>query len=376
MECPIKVLFIFPTPQVWGGENMWLKLIEGMDRDKISISVLTFGSGKLLKRLDDINIRYYQLEKARLRNIFLSLKNLLDLIRLLRKEKFDIVNSLGVHFLTYLSTSLLNVCYILHIHTIHPLSIIDRWCVRHAKHIVTASNFSKQFLIDYKAKPESIRVIYNGINMPDLKKSTSLRKEFGLQNDTRIICYVGRIIESKNLKALVQAIPLIKQHSQNNFKVMFVGDTPKSATREVNFRNSLMELAKCLKVNDDIIFTGRREDVDDILTQIDLFAFPSHAEVCSMAILEAMAVAKPVVALKVGGNPEIVSDGAGILVEPNNPNEFAKAIINLLKDKEKAEAMAKAGEKRVKELFGLKKNVLSYQNLFYSIAKSFQNNNW
>lgn len=371
MEKRIKLLFIFPTPQVWGGEEVWLNLLRRINRKKFSISILTFGTGRLLKRLEDINVKYYSLEKARLRNVFGSVKNLFRMIKFLKKEKFNIVNSLGVHLLTTLSTSIVPIRYILHFHTMHPLPLIDRWCIRKAKHIITVSNFTKELLISYGTKPNCIKMIYNGIDIEGFEKKikgVDLRKELRLQEETQIICYIGRIIKSKNLETLVQIIPKIKKDYQGKAKFLFVGDTPKINPREADYKDVLLKLAEELRVKDDVIFTGRREDITSILKQIDIFALPSNfLEVCSMAILEAMAMAKPVVAIRVGGNPELVSEETGILVNPNDLNGFAKGIIDLLKDKEKAFMIGGAGKRRVKEYFSIEKNVKMTEELYEEI---------
>ena len=367
MGSKVNILFVFPASQLWGGEQAWINLLNRLDRRKYSIFVLTFGSGELVKKLENINVVFYRLEKARIRNIFLFLKNLLKVTRILRKEKIDIVNSLGVHLLTTLSVSISAIRYILHIHTIHPLPSIDRWCVRRARHLVTASDFSKQFLIQYGVKKEYIQVIYNGIDTEELKRKVNdenLRKQLQLQEDTKIVCYVGRIIESKNLNMLIQAIPKIKESYQGRVKFLFVGETPKTVMREPDYKDILLRSAKELGGENDVIFTGRRDDVINILEQIDIFVSPSPAEVCSMAILEAMAMAKPVVAKRVGGNPELVSKNTGILVEPDDSNGFSEAIIELLTNKEKRQIMGKAGKKRVEELFSIERNVDTLQEIF------------
>jgi len=367
MEKTIKVLFVFPISQVWGGEKVWLKFLAKVDRDKFSLFVLTFGEGKLLKRLEKIEVPYYLLPTARIRNVFSSLKNLLRMISFLKEGKFDIVNSLGVHLLTTLATSILSIPYVLHIHTVHPLSLIDRWCLRRARHIVTVSNFSKEFLIGYGVKPEYIEVIYNGIDIEELEKKVKgidLRRELGLDEDTQIVCYIGRIVKWKSLEMLIRVIPKIKQGYSGKIKFLFVGDTPKIGVREPDYKDILLKLAEELGVENDVIFTGRREDIVDILKNIDIFAISSQLEVCSMAILEAMTMAKPVVAIREGGNPELVTEDTGILVEHGDLDDFADAIVGLLKDKEKRLKMGIAGRKRVKELFSIEKNVANTQKVY------------
>jgi glycosyltransferase involved in cell wall biosynthesis len=360
MRKPIKALFVFPISQIWGGENVWLEFLARVNRNRVLPVAFVFGEGELLKRSENIKVSYYLLPKARLRNIFISLKNLFLMIRFLKKERFDVVNSLGVHLLTTLTTSILNIPYILHIHTIHPLPLIDRWCLRKARHIVTVSNFSKNFLIGYGIKPEIIEVIYNGIDIEDLVekiRGIDLRKELCLDGDEKIVCYIGRIVKWKNLDFLIKAIPKVKENYEGKVRFLFVGDTPERDMAEEDYKGALLRLAKELGAEGEIMFTGRREDVVDILKNIDIFALPSHLETFPMSVLEAMGMGRPVVAIKVGGIPELVTSETGILVEPGDLDGFTKAIIDLLRDKEKRQKMSKAGCKRIKEFFSIEYNV-------------------
>lgn len=376
MRKPIKALFVFPISQVWGGEEVWLEFLARVDRGKISPFAVIFGKGNLLKRLEKIGVPYYLMPAARIRNVFGSLRNLLLMIRFLRKEGFAIVNSLGIHLLSSLSTLILNIPYILHIHTIHPLPLIDRWCLRKARHIVTVSNFSKEFLLGYGVKPDYIEVIYNGIDVVELEKKAkglNLRQDLGLGRDTQIVCYIGRIVKWKNLEMLVRAIPKVKQDYQGVVKFLFVGDTPKRSFKDADYKDTLLESAKEIGVQDDIIFTGRREDEDivDILKNIDVFVIPSLLEVCPMSLLEAMAAEKPVVAVRVGGVPELATEDTGILVEPGDVDGFAKAIVSLLKDKGRRQRIGQTGRRRIKEFFDIKNNIEKLEDTIECLSEKY-----
>jgi len=91
----------------------------------------------------------------------------------------------------------------------------------------------------------------------------------------------------------------------------------------------------------------------------------SGSEALGVAILEAMACSKPVVATNVGGIPEVVKDEeTGILVPPGNPQVLAKVIVNLLKDREKARRMGLAGRRRVEQYFDIKLNVKKAEEIY------------
>ncbi|MDP3143271.1 MAG: glycosyltransferase family 4 protein, partial [Candidatus Omnitrophota bacterium] len=124
-----------------------------------------------------------------------------------------------------------------------------------------------------------------------------------------------------------------------------------------DYKEYLLESAGMLNAKDEVIFTGRREDIPDILQQIDIFVMPSVLEVCSMAILEAMAMGKPVVGLMAGGNPELVTGETGILVGPKDAEGFADAILNLLANAERRRSLGELARKRIEEFFTVKRNV-------------------
>jgi len=371
MQKPHKILFVFPTAQVWGGEVIWLEFLERADRNKVDPVCLVFGEGQLLEKLHQLGIKYHQFKKARIRNPIAYCYNFFNTVKLLREENFYSVSSLGVHLSTSLATYFVKVPYILHIHTIHRLPLIDRWCLRRAKHIVTASHYSEQFLQNYRIRPERIQMIYNGIDINELYskfKHTSLRKELNLQEDVALVCYVGRIVKWKNLEFLIKAIPQIKTNYGKKVKFLFVGKMPKIVSKRHDYKNDLVKLADALKVKEEVIFTGRREDVADILNEIDIFVMPSLLEVCSMAILEAMALKKAVVAMNAGGNPELITQGSGILVEPADMQGFVNQIVKLLGDRIARQSLGEAAFKRVKQVFDIDDNIKKMQDAIECIS--------
>lgn len=377
MEKPIKALFIFPLTQVWGGEKIWLEYLRRINRSRVDPQCMVFGRGELLDKLDELHINYYCLPLTRIRNIISYVKSFLKMVTILENEKFDVVNSLGVHFLSSLATSFLHIPYIIHIHTIHALPFVDRWCLRRARHIITVSNFSKQFLTRYGVPERYVAVVHNGIDTKELEVKAhgkDIREELRLDNDALLVCYAGRIVRWKNLALFIQAIPEVKARYAGKVKFLFMGETPGKNAEKQDYKDSLMKLAKGLQVSDDVIFMGKRADVAHIVKQIDIFAIPSLLEVCSMSILEAMALTKPVVAMKAGGNPELVTQETGILVEPGDSKGFAAAIATLMNNPEKRNNLGWAGARRIKEFFEIEESVKRIEDMQSVACASFSVN--
>ena len=121
-------------------------------------------------------------------------------------------------------------------------------------------------------------------------------------------------------------------------------------------RAELEAQAAALGITTQVRFTGFRRDILALMQSFAIFVFPSSFEGLGTAILDAMALGKPVVATRVGGIPEAVQDGiTGLLVPPRDPQAFAEAIRYLLRHPEQAKALGEAGRKRVEQYFTMER---------------------
>jgi glycosyltransferase involved in cell wall biosynthesis len=112
-------------------------------------------------------------------------------------------------------------------------------------------------------------------------------------------------------------------------------------------------------------FLGRRDDVADLLAACDVFVLPSRREGLGVAALEAMALARPVVASRVGGLAEAVEDGrTGLLVGPGDTAALAAALARLLREPELRARLGAAGPARVAEDHSVSRLVESYEALY------------
>ena len=149
----------------------------------------------------------------------------------------------------------------------------------------------------------------------------------------------------------------------------------KKASRkkgQVPVEGELMEelkaLASSLGLKRELVFTGFRSDVGAFYKAADLYVMCSIAEGLGTAVLDALALGKPVVATRAGGLPEIIEDGkTGRLVAPADPRALAEGIIELLTDSDLAKAMASAGPARVQQFFSIDamvdKNIEVYKKI-------------
>jgi glycosyltransferase involved in cell wall biosynthesis len=115
---------------------------------------------------------------------------------------------------------------------------------------------------------------------------------------------------------------------------------------------------------------GRVEAMDSFLASIDLFALPSHQEAMPLALLEAMSAARPVVASRVGGIPEVIEHGStGLLVGPSSPAELAAALRRLARDPDLRRQLGMAGQEVVKERFGAARMVRKVEEVYMEVIE-------
>ncbi len=156
-----------------------------------------------------------------------------------------------------------------------------------------------------------------------------IREEWGLEK-AEVLLYVGRLAGEKNLEFLLWAFARIAEE-RPGVRLLMVGDGPA--------KDKLKKLAKQLDVESKVIFTGAvpHAKVPDYAAAADLFVFSSVTETQGLVLTEAMAAGAPVVAVEAPGSVDILTQGGGILVEPQE-QAFSEAVLGLLSDEERLKA--------------------------------------
>lgn len=193
--------------------------------------------------------------------------------------------------------------------------------------------------------PESVRVVHNGVEVEAFASARSnLRSEWGL--DARpVIGTVGRIEPGKGHDLLIRAMPQVLQEFPEAL-LLIAGAGPAGHVQRI------ADLIHSLGLRDRVRLEGFQEDVASFLRALDVFAFGSRSEGFGLAVAEAMAAGKPVIAARIPPMDEIVEDGeTGLLVDPESPDAFGRAIVALLREPATAERMGTAGRSRVAERF-------------------------
>ena len=221
---------------------------------------------------------------------------------------------------------------------IHILKVIERFVLKRADRVVFLSNENRKRIME-RAKFNDInrtKVVYNNINTPRIEKLSKERAvNFGVNK--KVIGFVGGISEEvKGLKYLIRAFYKVKQKIPNSLLVL-VGDGPD--------KQKLISLAKSLNLENDVIFTGFKENPLQYMKGFDLMVLPSTSEAFGYVLLEAMYVGTPVIGSNVGGIPEVLKYDE-LLFEPRNIDKLVSKILNLLQSEEAYKKALKLCEER------------------------------
>ncbi len=245
--------------------------------------------------------------------------------------------------------------------------IFDKWryrvIYRHwIKHIVTPSSSIKRQFREYTWLDHvGISIIHNGVDMSDYPRGGTggkLRVAYGVSSDTPLLGFVGDLARQKGVDVLLKALSGIDEP----WHLLIVGDGGERAKLEA--------LCDELRLRDRATFTGHRDDVPEILSELDMLVSPSLFEGMPNAVLEAMAAGKPVVAGAVDGVVEVVTcPDLGVLVEPGDVGRLRAAVSALLEDPERRRRLGESARDHVARNFTVKAMVDRLERLFVRLLE-------
>lgn len=249
-----------------------------------------------------------------------------------------------------------------------PRKLVDRHLIaRRADAFVAVSRADKRRMAEVEGISESkLHFIQNGIpamRAPD--PEAAVRKEFGIPADAPVIGIVATLRPEKVLDVLIEATARLTGEFPD-LSVLIVGGSEGSDARE---GRRLEALTAKMGLSSRVIFTGLRRDIPELLEAMDVTVLCSEREGSPLSIMEYMQRAKPVVATRVGGIPDLVHDGVnGLLVEPHNPAELAGAIRKLLRDPTLAGKMGTRGREVQVRGFSIEATTRRVEYLYEELA--------
>jgi glycosyltransferase involved in cell wall biosynthesis len=244
---------------------------------------------------------------------------------------------------------------VIHAHVAYGdwMSPLLKWSLKRADALIAVSDFVADTLVASGHSPENIHVVLNAINPMDWTPGQGrqdARRELEVPEHAPVIITVCRLFPPKGPGELVRALPILRQDFPD-VRLVVVGQE-----MVIGYQKQLEELALELGVADNVIFTGRRGDVERLMAAADIYAMPSLAEPFGLVFLEAMAMELPVVALNSGGAPEVVEHGTtALLSEPGDMAGLTEHLLALIRDPQRRQRMGVNGRRRVEEHFATRR---------------------
>jgi glycosyltransferase involved in cell wall biosynthesis len=214
--------------------------------------------------------------------------------------------------------------------------------------------------------PERFRVMPLGLDLERYVGGEALRgglrRELGLAADVPVVAIVARLVPIKAHEVFLRAARLVRDALPTS-EFLIVGDGER--------RQALEALATELGLGASARFLGWRRDLERVYADAWVVALTSRNEGSPVSLIEAMAAARPVVATRVGGVPDLVEHGVtGCLVPPDDPETLAAALLALLRDPDQRRVLGKAARERVLPAFGADRLVADMDRLYEELLRA------
>jgi len=380
MRKKIHVLYITAQGNfIGGGEVSLLNLLKYLNRERFTPLVVFPSEGSLFQAARKMNIKteVITLKPLRKLHLFSFIRGVARLFSFVKKEKVDIIHSNAAASRESIASAvvakLAGIPFIYHARVLESSKGIEKFLTRFSTRIIAISEKVKEKFSFVKDKNKVIK-IFNAVDLnefnPETKRGEKIREELSISREEKIVGTVGRLYPLKGVDVFLNAAAEVAKEMPKT-KFLIVGEDDSFG----NYRKKLERLSEELGLKNEVIFTGFRTDIPELIAAMDVFVLPSleSYEAFGRVVIEAMAMAKPVVATRSGGVPEIVEDGVtGILISPGDAEAMAEAIVTLLKDEDKAKQMGLEGRQKAERFYGLRTHLERIENLYLHLLERDQ----
>jgi glycosyltransferase involved in cell wall biosynthesis/peptidoglycan/xylan/chitin deacetylase (PgdA/CDA1 family) len=374
-ERPLSVCHLFPALPLHGAENHFYSLAKQLDPEKTKNAIcLISAEGELVKDFRAMGIPVTLIQKHGRYDVSIIWR----LRAFLKQGGFDIIHSnlFTANLWGRLAAFGLKIPFVVTVHNIHSRHnptqarieiFFDRLLVRTTSLLINVSKeVETSMLRDVGLPATKLCTIENGIVFPEpgeLPSKQDARKTLRFSDDEKILVVIGRFAAAKNHITFIRSLPAVREKFPK-LKVLLVGNGEK----EVEIREAITKD----HLEDTVILLGLRRDIPTILSASDILVIPSIWEGLPIVMLEAMATGTPVIATKVGGIPDALTDGStGILTTPDAPS-LSDAMIRGLSDLPHMEQMAQEAQKVASNRYDIKRTAARYTDVYRTITREHQ----
>jgi glycosyltransferase involved in cell wall biosynthesis len=368
---PLRILYTVNRMDVGGSQTHLVQVLRLLDRRRFEPMLCCLsGRGALLDAARETGATVISLGMRRLKTPG-ALPALARLARLMRRERIDVVHNylLRANVVGTIGARLARVPVVVTskrgCHERRGLELAGaRLSNRLADCVTTNANAVRSFVHDNEGCPlEKMVVIPSGIDTDRFAPLTpgDFKARLGLPADRPLVGIVTRMRVRKGVEEFLRAMAIVRERVPGAEAVV-VG--------EVALDDDLERLLDAHGLRPHLHLLGPRTDMPEVLSAFDLFVLSSHDEGMSNAILEAMAMQKPVVATDVGGTGEVIQHGrSGLLVPARDPAPLADAMAKLLASPAEAAVMGRRAREIVVERFSARAMVRQMEELYTQLLR-------
>ncbi|MGE0191262.1 MAG: glycosyltransferase [Planctomycetota bacterium] len=339
--------------RAWTGQMGRLLRVAAGTRDRgHDVRIIAPAESPLAERAPELGLRFLPLAFRGWR----TWPAALALARHLRAEPADVLHAHGGrdHQVAWVARRLARVPFLVrtkHNHTPLKGGALGRRVYASTDRVVAVSDFTRELLLRDGIPDAKIRVVKTAFDLERVAprpKDAEVQAELGLTDEHVVFGNVSRLAEEKGIEELLRAAALLRrQPGGERMRVVLAGNTPELWT----------SLVEELGLGDVVHLLPYRKDVRPLVSVFDVFVMPSREEALGTSLIEALAMGKAAIGARVGGIPETLVPGTGLLVPARDPQALAGAMGELLVDPERRAALAQAGREHVVRTYSLERLV-------------------
>lgn len=373
-----RILLVNHSAEVSGAEQSLLAFLAAADRGRFEFEVACPGRGALAEGLARLRVPVRPVRLERLtrqadpavwfQQGFALLRGTRQLHAVMRRVRPDLVHA-NTTIAALATVPDQDVPLVWHVRDLVPLGMAGRVIYGKSAAVIA---ISEAVAHTFAEDQDKVRVIHNGIDADGFaaqaKDGGDVRRTLNLPDLAAPVAVVAQLTPWKGHDVLLESWVEVVQRVPQAV-LLVVGAA--MWRRDLRWQRELQHRAEQLGLGGSVRFLGYRNDVPAVMSVCRCVVIPSQAEPFGRAALEAMALSKPVVGTAAGGLPEVVQDGGtGILVAPGDAAALAGAVIHVLADRALADELGRAGARRVREVFDIRRTARRTQEVYEEVLSS------
>lgn len=360
----LTILQYITPSRIGGAETYFLRMVRFLAESGHRVIVVTKRDAVLRQELERMQLPNLQVHGWLTRGK-VDPATVARLMRLIRREKVDLIHThlTTASLLGAIAGRLTKRPVVCHVH-----GNDSKTYFQFGNYLIAVAQGVKEHLLAQGIPAAKIPVLYYGV---DLQKydhplpPAEAKELLALPRDAKTVGVVASLQERKGHRFLLEALAQIEPQV-GPVHALFAGEGPEEG--------ALREQALQLNMAERVHFLGFRDDVNAVVAACDVVALPSRKEGLSIAVMEAMALRRPVIATRIAGMPELVKDGeTGLLVTPFETEPLAAALESLLTNAELRVRLAERGRDFLEERFDQRECLARVESFLTTVVQSWQN---